>query len=441
MSGMNTTGRRKRKDAWVAAFAALAALAIVPVVSGAAGGRQASPSAAALVKQAMAPVTTWIGPSSAPSLVTGKTIGVIPCATFVEGCAREERGVVEAAKAAGWKTIVLDGKVDPQVQQKAMNSLIARKVDAIVLNSINASSVGEAMANAKKANIPVIVSFAQDPRPFGGLEDVRIDDTQAGKVAAAYIVTHGGGNVLAVYDNSAEEVVQRYAGLKAGLSQFGGAKLIGSEKISGSQIGPPEATLMSSYLQRYPKGKINWVFCGYDFMCTPLIQEIDRSGRDEIKAIGYDGNLREPRLHPQGTVQAAAVGYPLKWAGWGVVDELNRYFNKQQLWPGTKYFNFRLLTSSNLRQAGASYQGDIDFRTKFKQLWNANSRSRDRGGDRHEGPDKRHGRRWRRSSAAARVPPHHEGVLRTARGRRRRLRGRVGSRCTRSSRTARARRR
>jgi ribose transport system substrate-binding protein len=357
------------RTALAAAVIALTALAVVPIVSGAPRARETSPAAQALVTQAMAPETTWIGPTSSPPIAKGKTIGVIPCATFVEGCAREQRGVVEAAKAAGWNTIVIDGKVDPQVQQNAINSLIARKVDAIVLNSINASSVGQGMAAAKKAGIPVIVSFAQDPTPFGGLTDVRIDDTKAGKVAAAYIVTHGGGNVLAVYDNSAEEVVQRYDGLKAGLSQFGGAKLIASEKISGSQIGPSEASLMSSYLQRYKKGDINWVFCGYDFMCTPLIQEIDRSGRGEIKAIGYDGNLENLAFIRKGTVQEAAVGYPLEWAGWGVVDELNRYFNKQKLWPGTNYFNFRLLTKANLPKAGNSYQGDVDFRSKFKQLW------------------------------------------------------------------------
>lgn len=366
MSGEGKRGRPWRKGMRMPAFVALVALAAITVVNVAGG---ASPAAQALVTKAMKPATKWIGPTSAPPLAKGKTIGVIPCATFVEGCAREQRGVVEAAKAAGWKTIVIDGKVDPQVQQKAMNSLIARKVDAIVLNSINASSVGQAMANAKKAGIPVIVSFAQDPQQFGGIGNVRIDDHQAGKVAAAFIAANGGGNVLAVYDNSAEEVVFRYDGLKAGLDQFGGAKLLASEKISGAQIGPSEASLMSSYLQRYKKGDINWVFCGYDFMCTPLIQEIDRSGRNEIKAIGYDGNLENLAFIRKGTVQDAAIGYPLEWAGWGVVDELNRHFNKQKLWPGTKYFNFRLLTKANLPKAGRSYEGDIDFRSKFKQLW------------------------------------------------------------------------
>src|SRR5262249_29989330 len=128
---------------------------------------------------------------------------------------------------------------------------------------------------------------------------------------------------------------------------------------------------MSSYLQRYPKGQINWVFCGYDFMCTPLIQEIQRSKRTEIKAVGYDGNLQNLGFIRSGNVQAAAIGYPLEWAGWAVVDELNRYFNKKPLWPGTKYFNFRLLTKANLPPAADSYEGDIDFRARFKQLWKA----------------------------------------------------------------------
>lgn len=370
MSVEQTSHRRGTRLCRVMAAAAGVALVAV-VAAGAAGARPAGGPAAAsaLVKKAMAPETKWIGPTSSPPIAQGKTIGVVPCAMFVEGCAREARGVMEAAKAVGWKTVLIDGKVDPQVQNKAIGSLVARKVDAIVLNSINASSVGAGMAQAKAAHIPVIVSFAQDPKPFGGIEDVRINDTQAGKVAGAYMVANGGGNVIAVYDNSAQEVVQRFSGMQQALKQYGGAKLLQAQQISGAQIGPSESQLMSSFLQRYPKGKINWVFCGYDFMCTPLIQEIQRSGRTEIKALGYDGNLQNLGFIRAGQVQAAAIGYPLEWAGWGVVDDLNRQFNGQKLWPGTKYFNFRLLVKANLPKAGKSYQGDIDFRSRFRQIW------------------------------------------------------------------------
>jgi ribose transport system substrate-binding protein len=225
------------------------------------------------------------------------------------------------------------------------------------------------MAHAKAAHIPVIVSFAQDPTQFGGIGDVRINDTNAGKVLGAYIAANGGGNVIAVFDSSAQEVVQRYQGLQAALQQYGGSHIVSSQAIEGSQIGPSESTLMSSLLQRYPKGQVSWLFCGYDFLCVPLIQEIQRAGRTEIKALGYDGNLQNLGFIRNGQVQVAAVGYPLEWAGWAVVDDLNRYFNHTALWPGTKYFQFRLLTKTDLPPSGQSYTGDISYQNRFKQIW------------------------------------------------------------------------
>ena len=366
--GRPTRGRTPLLGA--AVIATVSALLIAALASASTANRASGPAAArALVTTAMKAKTTWIGPTSSPPLVTGKTIGIIPCATFIEGCAREANGVIAAAKAAGWTTIELNGNANPQTEQQAMDSLIARKVDAIVLNSINASSVGEGMSHAKTAHIPVIVSFAQDPTPFGGIADVRINDTLAGEVIGAYMVTNGGGNVVAVYDNSAQEVIQRFQGLQQAFKMFGGGKLIVNDPISGAQIGPSESNLMGALLQKYPKGQINWIFCGYDFSCVPLVQEIKRAGRTEIKATGYDGNLQNLGFIRSGEVQVAAVGYPLEWAGWAVVDDLNRYFNHSPLWPGAKYFDFRLLTKADVPHPGTSYQGDINYKAKFKQLW------------------------------------------------------------------------
>jgi ribose transport system substrate-binding protein len=357
----------------------LGGLLLLATLSAACGtSNSASPSASkstdvtaarALVSQASAAKSQWIGPTTATKAATGKTIGVIPCASFVEGCAREANGVVEAAKAIGWTPILLDGKVSANTQLQEMDSLIARHVDAIVLNSINATSVGDGMAKAKSAGIPVITSFAQDPQSFGGLENVRIDDQAAGEAVAAFMVANGGGKVLVFEDNSAEEVVNRTEGLLKGFTKFGGASMISRNNVAGSLLGPPEEPMMSSLLQANPKGTINWVYCGYDFMCSPLVRAIQRAGRTEIKATGYDGNVENLNFIRQGQVQAASIGYPLEWAGWAVVDDLNRYFNHEQLWPGTKYLQFRLLTADNLPPSGASYQGDVDFRAKFKQLW------------------------------------------------------------------------
>jgi ribose transport system substrate-binding protein len=288
---------------------------------------------------------------------------------FVEGCAREARGAVEAAKAIGWKSILIDGKVSAQVQLQAFNSLISRRVDAIILNSVNASSVGEGMARAKRAGIPVITSFAQDPDRFGGLDNIEIVDEASGEVAAAYIALNGGGNVMVFDDNSAEEVIQRTKGLRRGFKKYGGAKELLHQNISGAKVGPPEEPLATALLQRYPAGRVQWVYCGYDFMCSPFVRVLQRRGRTEVKVISYDGNLENLAFIRKGQSQAATIGYPLEWAGWATIDNLNRHFNDEKLWPGTRYIEFRLLDKANLPKAGRSWQGDVDFRARFRKLW------------------------------------------------------------------------
>jgi ribose transport system substrate-binding protein len=355
-------------------IAAAGALAFTSAGSGGPATIEQTPlrnaqAARALVAKAKAPKRRWIGPTSAPKPATGKVVGIIPCAMFVEGCAREARGAIEAARAIGWRPILIDGKVSAQVQLQAMNSLISRRVDAIILASVNASSVGEGMARAKRAGIPIMTSFAQDPDRFGGLDNIEIVDEASGEVAAAYMALNGGGSVMVFDDNSAEEVIQRTVGLRRGFKKYGGAKELLHQNISGAKVGPPEEPLATSLFQRYPEGRVQWVYCGYDFMCSPFVRVLQRRGRDEVKVISFDGNLENLAFIRKGQNQVATIGYPLEWAGWAVIDNLNRHFNDAKLWPGTRYIEFRLLDRTNLPPAGKSWQGDIDFRARFKKLW------------------------------------------------------------------------
>lgn len=378
---MSASRRGKARVRRVAIAAACCALALTVAACGsddsasdeattAAAGATGTGQAEAMkvLAAAEAPKDTWMGPTSAPTPATGKTIGVMPCGKAIEGCERQSRGVVEAAKVLGWKTVQLDPQFDPQKTTAAMNTFITQKVDGIVISSINPASIADSIKRAKDAGIPTVATFSADPVPSGGLTEVGIDDPAAGEAAAAYIVLNGGGPVAIFNQNDSPPVAERAVGLKAGFEKFGGAEVVSDQALTGAQLGPPEDALMSALLKQYPEGELNWVWAGFDFMLTPLVQTAQREGRTDVKGISYDGNQQNLDLIRDGKGQVAVIGYPLEWSGWGAVDQLNRAFNDEDPAP-SEGVEFRLLTKETIPPPGQPYVGDIDFRAKYQEIW------------------------------------------------------------------------
>jgi len=337
--------------------------------SGDSGNAASDSSGAAteLVSKYTADQTEWRGPTDAPAPVSGKTIGIVPCGMAIEGCARQARGGEAAAKALGWKAIMTDGQGDGAKLGEAITSLVNRKVDAIYLASVNAEGFGEQLGEAKKQGIPVIASFASDPTPLGGLGEVGIDYKEAGRTVAAFMVANGGGDVVVFNQNESPAVAARAEGLKEGLTEFGGGKVAEEQSIPNTQLGQPTADLMASILQRNPEGELKWMFAGFDFMLTSMMQAAEQQGRMELKGVSFDGNKENLAAIAEERIQAADVGYPLEWAGWAVMDELNRHFNDEP-WVEAG-IDFKLLTKDNLPPDGAAYTGDLDYEAKYRELW------------------------------------------------------------------------
>ena len=322
-----------------------------------------------LVDTAMAPITEWAGPTSAPPLLEEITIGVVNCAEFVEGCSRQSDGIDEAAELIGWEVIRINGELDPTVWSEAVNSLVSQGVDAIVLNSIYAGAIGDSVENAVTNDIPVITSFSGDPTPWGGLTELKIDNYEAGQAAGAYMIVEGGGN-LAIFDhNENPEVALRAEGVRDIFAELApdDTGIAFDEFIPGAQIGSPLEEQASAMLQSNPEGSVQWVFGGFDAILTSVVRAVERAGRDEIRGIAYDANLENLNFIREGSIQTATIGYPLEWAGWALVDELNRHLQGEPI--NEPYIGYRLITEDNLPPEGETWQGDYDFRSEYRQLW------------------------------------------------------------------------
>lgn len=333
-------------------------------------------AAQALAEQRTAPQDEWRGPTEAPAPVADVTVGIIPCGLAIEGCARLARGAEEAATEIGWRPIVVDGQGNPQVIQQGMDSLINRRVDAIVLGAVNAQDIGPQLERAREEGVQVIGTFSGEPgpelmpNPWVGM--VGIDDFEAGRTLAAFVVANGGGNVTIFTQNESPRVAMRAEGFKAGLEEFGRGQIevVEERSIPNTELGPPEVEIMSAILAREPEDSFEWIFAGFDFMIVPLIQAAEQAGRDELKGLSFDGNLENLQLIRANRIQEATVGYPLEWAGWAAIDQLNRTLQGEEpLAFDETGIDFKLLTEDNLPPEGQSWTGDLDFRARYRELW------------------------------------------------------------------------
>jgi ribose transport system substrate-binding protein len=128
------------------------------------------------------------------------TIGFILMSRSTEFLVAEEWGAVEEAKRQGVELIVIDGENSSERQVASAEDLIARGVDALILNPYNSGGIVAAVEKANEAGIPVITV---DSIAAGGNVDVHVgfDNVEGGRMAAEYLAETLGvkGTVLEIH--------------------------------------------------------------------------------------------------------------------------------------------------------------------------------------------------------------------------------------------------
>ena len=94
-----------------------------------------------------------------------------------------QKGAEEAAKAAGAKLVVFNANDEPTSQNNAIEAYIQQKVQGMVVDAIDVNGLMPAIAEAAKANIPVVAVDAVLPKG-PQLAQVGVDNTTAGKMLA-----------------------------------------------------------------------------------------------------------------------------------------------------------------------------------------------------------------------------------------------------------------
>lgn len=203
--------------------------------------------------------------------------------------ATEADGAEAKAKELGYDTLVLSHDDDANKQNQLIDTAIARKAAAIILDNAGADASIEAVQKAKTAGIP---SF---------LIDREINKTG---IAVAQIVSNNyqgatlGGQEFAKKMGEKgpyAELVGKESDTNAGirskgyhdvLDQFSDLKLVAKQSANWSQT---EAySKMESMLQAHPE--IKGVISGNDTMAMGAAAALQAAHRNDVIVVGFDGS-------------------------------------------------------------------------------------------------------------------------------------------------------
>jgi ribose transport system substrate-binding protein len=310
----------------------------------------------------------YIGPDDSPPIAEDKIIAVILCAAAAEGCVRIGTGVQEAADLVGWEVQLLDGEGQASVFNTVMLDAITQQVDGIVLVAIDSKLVGDAMARAHAAGIPVVsVVGGNIAAPDDVFSEVNSQALRAGEQLGNWVVADSGGQAKIAMFTAPEftDARRRYEGGKSVFDRCTTCEIVSDTEYVASTAAQEIPLQTKSILQANPE--IDYIFTDIGQFGALQVQAINELGlQDEVKLVSFDCNPEDLRNLRDGNVQAACNALQLEAGGWGAVDELNRAFNNAE--AGGDVVPIRVINANNV-PAGDSWDGDFDFRGTYRELW------------------------------------------------------------------------
>ncbi|HEY4827356.1 MAG TPA: sugar ABC transporter substrate-binding protein [Solirubrobacteraceae bacterium] len=346
--------------------------------SGSSSGTTAAQLAAAkaAVAQASAPITTWKGPTSAPTPAKNKFVVAIPCSDAAAGCKRPMDAFQQAAHLLGWKTLNIDPQGNLQMWKAAFATAIRLHANGIATIGGTTPVFAQQLAAAKKAGVTVInVSGAKVDGPPAWFANIYQNNYNEGILEAAFLTAQSGGkaNILLTTDSEYDSILEWRTGFLAGLKKYcSGCKVITEIRYTLEDFQTTLPQKVQAALEAHPN--INWIWGSYDAGSVPVVQAVQQAGlTGKVQLVSVNGDPENLGFIAKGQVESGTVANCLEWEGYAAVDELNRAFNNQPEDPN-EFYGSKLITKANLPQpSGQPWDCDIDFRAQYKKIWGLGS--------------------------------------------------------------------
>lgn len=199
-----------------------------------------------------------------------------------------------AAKAEGIEVVTLSADGDIAKQNTDIQTLVNRKVDVLLVTSLDGSAVVPAIKAAKDAGIPVL-AVSNEPSEAGqaflsGFSGP--DDYVQGKIAAELLnEALGGKGGIAIVEGSAGQstTLLRSQGFKDGLAELkSGLTIVGSQTADWNPVKTKD---VAQALLTAHGDELKGVFGQDDNMAAAAAEVFKEAGRSDIKVAGTGGTI------------------------------------------------------------------------------------------------------------------------------------------------------
>ncbi len=248
------------------------------------------------------------------------------------------------AKASRVKLIVNDAQRSAEKQVQQVETFIAQKVDAIILNPCEVEASSPAVDKAQAAGIPIVnvnSETSSAPTAFVGSHD-----EESARLAMEYIAARlsGKGEVVMMHGYMGQAAqIKRDRGARAVLAKNSGLHLLAEQTAEWDRA--KAVTLMENWLQVHGD-KISAVFAQNDEMAMGALLAIERAKKkDQVIVVGVDAIADALQAVKDGRLDAT-VFQDAKGQGSTAVTVAVRLANKRPVEKET-FIPFQLVTKEN----------------------------------------------------------------------------------------------
>ena len=302
---------------------------------------------AALATAALSSSLYAAGQGDAAKAATGKKLIVIIIPSPANPFFKSEAVAAEArAKAMGYEPMVLVHDDDANKQNNLIDTAIANKALAIILDNAGADATITAVKKAKDAGIPSFLIDREINATGVAVSQIVSNNYQGAKLGAEEFVKlmgEKGDFVELVGKESDTNAGIRSKGYHDVIDQYPALKMVARQSANWSQ---PEAySKMESILQANPN--IKGVICGNDTMAMGAMAALKTAGKGNVIVVGFDGSNDVRDSIKAGDIKATVL-QPAARISEMAVEQADTYLkNKSTGLPEKQLIDCVLITAAN----------------------------------------------------------------------------------------------